>query len=616
MMQILVRRTKNNPVLTGDPGVGKTAVVEGLAQRIASGKVPVQLRDTEIVSVDLGGLVAGARYRGDFEERVKSVLAEVKSKGNVILFIDEIHTLVGAGASEGSVDGASLLKPMLARGELRTIGATTTDEYRKHFEKDAALERRFAPVTVEEPSHDETVQILTGVRDKFADHHGVEITDDALETAVRLSSRYITTRKLPDKAVDLIDEAAARAVIASYDVDRDALLSRIEELRSSEPRADADARAAIELELVQLELRLQEFPAPGALRVDAQSVSLLVGEITGIPVSAISTSEGTRLLELEKALRTRVIGQDDAVSALAKAVRRSRAGLRDPKRPAGSFLFAGPSGVGKTELAKALAHELFGDEKSLIVLDMSEFAEQHAVSRLFGAPPGYVGYDEGGQLTERVRRRPYSVVLLDEVEKAHPDIFNSLLQVLEEGRLTDGQGRVVDFTNVVLIMTSNLGARDLVKSQSVGFSNAVGGQVRDQMETKVQAALKEHFRPEFLNRIDEIAIFHRLEREHMVGIVGKLVAELDERLRRNDMGVQLTPAASDWLARHGYDPQMGARPLRRLVTRELEDRISELVLTAELQSGHLVVVDADEELGLLFSVVAALDTSAVSIPQV
>jgi ATP-dependent Clp protease ATP-binding subunit ClpC len=611
MMQILVRRTKNNPVLTGDPGVGKTAVVEGLAQLIASGKVPRQLRGTEIVSVDLGGMVAGARYRGDFEERVKQVLAEVKAKGNVILFIDEIHTLVGAGASEGSVDGASLLKPMLARGELRTIGATTTDEYRKHFEKDAALERRFAPVTVEEPSHTETVQILAGVRDKFAEHHGVEITDDALEAAVSLSSRYITTRKLPDKAVDLLDEAAARAVIASYDVERDALLNRIEDLQADR---SGDA-AVIEAEIRQLTLRLQEFPAPGPLRVDAQSVSNLVGEITGIPVSAISVGEGTRLLELEKALRTRVIGQDNAVASLAKAVRRSRAGLRDPKRPAGSFLFAGPSGVGKTELAKALAYELFGDDKSLIVLDMSEFAEQHAVARLFGAPPGYVGYEEGGQLTERVRRRPYSVVLLDEVEKAHPDIFNALLQVLEEGRLTDGQGRVIDFTNVVLIMTSNLGARDLVKSQAVGFANAGGGQAREQMETKVQAALKEHFRPEFLNRIDEIAIFHRLEREHMIGIVGKLVAELDERLRRSDMGVELTAAAGDWLARNGYDPQMGARPLRRLITRELEDRISELVLTAELRAGHLVIVDADEELGLLFAVTPALNTSSITLPQ-
>ena len=614
MMQVLVRRTKNNPVLIGDPGVGKTAVVEGLANLIASGHVPQQLRDLEIISLDLGGMVAGARYRGDFEERIKNVLSEVKTKGNVILFIDEIHTLVGVGASEGSVDGASILKPLLARGELRTIGATTIDEYRKHFEKDAALERRFAPVNVDEPTHEETVQILTGVRSKFVEHHGVEITDDALVAAVHLSSRYITNRKLPDKAVDLIDEAAARAVIGAYDFERDSLLITIEELRGKQSDT-AGPHTALDAEIALLELRLQEFPEAEPLIVDAQSVSSLVGEITGIPMTTISTDEGAQLLGLEKSLRSRVIGQDDAVSALAKAVRRSRAGLRDPRRPAGSFLFAGPSGVGKTELAKALAQELFGDDKSLIVLDMSEFAEQHSVSRLFGAPPGYVGYDEGGQLTERVRRRPYSVVLLDEVEKAHPDIFNSLLQVLEEGRLTDGQGRVIDFTNVVLIMTSNLGARDLAKNHSVGFANTAGGQDRAQIETKVQAALKEHFRPEFINRIDEMVVFHRLEREHMVSIVGKLIEELDERLRRNEMGVELTAAAADWLGRHGYDPQMGARPLRRLVTREIEDRVSELVLTGELQRDHLVVVDADDELGLLFKVVAKLNTESIAIPQ-
>jgi ATP-dependent Clp protease ATP-binding subunit ClpC len=602
MMQVLVRRTKNNPVLIGEPGVGKTAVVEGLAQTIASGKVAKQLRDCEIISLDLGGMIAGARYRGDFEERVKNVLSEVKTRGNVILFIDEIHTLVGAGSSEGSVDGAALIKPMLARGELRTIGATTTDEYRKHFEKDAALERRFAPITVDEPSIEHTVQILSGVRERFAEHHEVEITDDALDAAARLSARYITARKLPDKAVDLIDEAAARTVIDAHDDEREEVLARIEELRS---------KRAPQSEIDELETRLRSLPAPGARVVDAEKIAKLVGEITGIPVASVGAVESARLLVLEAALRRRVLGQDAAVSAVARAVRRSRAGLRDPRRPAGSFIFAGPSGVGKTELAKSLAEELFGDEKSLIVLDMSEFAEQHSVSRLFGAPPGYVGFDEGGQLTERVRRKPYSVLLLDEVEKAHPDVFNSLLQVLEEGRLTDGQGRVVDFSNVVLIMTSNLGARDLVKKQGVGFANRGTTSERALVEEKVNAALKEHFRPEFLNRIDEIVVFHRLEETDMLGIVSLLLSRVDERLRANDMGIELTPAAAKWLAVNGYDPQMGARPLRRLITREIEDRVSEQILTGEIQAGHIVLVDADDELGLLLSSVAKPDPDRV-----
>jgi ATP-dependent Clp protease ATP-binding subunit ClpC len=603
MMQVLVRRTKNNPVLIGEPGVGKTAVVEGLAQTIASGKVAKQLRDCEIVSLDLGGMIAGARYRGDFEERVKNVLAEVKSRGNVILFIDEIHTLVGSGSSEGSIDGASLIKPMLARGELRTIGATTTDEYRKHFEKDAALERRFAPITVEEPSIEDTIAILSGVRERFSAHHEVEITDAALDAAARLSARYIHSRRLPDKAVDLIDEAAARTVIDSHHDERETVLARIEELRSKRGSED---------ELASLEARLSTLPSPGARIVDGEHIAKLVGEITGIPVASVGAVESARLLVLEAALRRRVLGQDAAVSAVARAVRRSRAGLRDPRRPAGSFIFAGPSGVGKTELAKSLAAELFGDEKALIVLDMSEYAEQHSVSRLFGAPPGYVGFDEGGQLTERVRRKPYSVLLLDEVEKAHPDVFNSLLQVLEEGRLTDGQGRVVDFANVVLLMTSNLGARDLAKKQGVGFANRGTTTERALIEEKVHAALKEHFRPEFLNRIDEIVVFHRLEETDMLGIVSLLVSHVDERLRANDMGIELTPAAAKWLAVHGYDPQMGARPLRRLITREIEDKVSEQILTGEVHAGHIVLVDADEELGLLISSVAKPDPDRVT----
>ena len=603
MMQVLVRRTKNNPVLIGEPGVGKTAVVEGLAQTIASGKVAKQLRDCEIVSLDLGGMIAGARYRGDFEERVKNVLAEVKSRGNVILFIDEIHTLVGSGSSEGSIDGASLIKPMLARGELRTIGSTTTDEYRKHFEKDAALERRFAPITVEEPSIEDTIAILSGVRERFSAHHEVEITDAALDAAARLSARYIHSRRLPDKAVDLIDEAAARTVIDSHHDERETVLARIEELRSKRGSED---------ELASLEARLSTLPSPGARIVDGEHIAKLVGEITGIPVASVGAVESARLLVLEAALRRRVLGQDAAVNAVARAVRRSRAGLRDPRRPAGSFIFAGPSGVGKTELAKSLAAELFGDEKALIVLDMSEYAEQHSVSRLFGAPPGYVGFDEGGQLTERVRRKPYSVLLLDEVEKAHPDVFNSLLQVLEEGRLTDGQGRVVDFANVVLLMTSNLGARDLAKKQGVGFANRGTTTERALIEEKVHAALKEHFRPEFLNRIDEIVVFHRLEETDMLGIVSLLVSHVDERLRANDMGIELTPAAAKWLAVHGYDPQMGARPLRLLITREIEDKVSEQILTGEVHAGHIVLVDADEELGLLISSVAKPDPDRVT----
>ena len=608
LMQVLVRRTKNNPVLIGEPGVGKTAVVEGLAQRIADGKVPAQLRGTEIITLDLGGMIAGARYRGDFEERIKGVLAEVKSKGNIILFIDEIHTLVGAGASEGAVDGASMIKPMLARGELRTIGATTTDEYRKHFEKDAALERRFAPVTVEEPSIDEALRILEGVKEKFASHHNVEVTDDALEAAVRLSARYITSRKLPDKAVDLLDEAMARTVIACYDEDAEAMKAELEGLRGA---AAKDATREIEQEIQRLETEIAARTVQHAMLVDSETVADLVGEITGIPVNSISSTEGSRLLGLETELRKRVIGQDDAVTALSKAVRRSRAGLRDPRRPAGSFIFAGPSGVGKTELAKALSEQLFGDEKSLIVIDMSEYAEQHSVSRLFGAPPGYVGYDEGGQLTEQVRRKPYSVLLLDEVEKAHPDIFNSLLQVLEEGRLTDGQGRTVDFTNTVLIMTSNLGARDLAKNQSVGFSNRGGSSESSKVSDKVQAALKEHFRPEFLNRVDEIVVFHRLEPRHMANIVTMMVSKLDDRLRVSDMGIELTPAATAYLAEKGYDPQMGARPLRRLVTREIEDEISERILAGSVLSGHIVLVDVRDG-QLVFTPVAKPDPSSIT----
>jgi ATP-dependent Clp protease ATP-binding subunit ClpC len=603
MMQVLVRRTKNNPVLVGEPGVGKTAVVEGLAQRIARGDVPRPLKNCEIVSLDIPGLVAGARYRGDFEERVKSVLAEVKNRGNVILFIDEIHTLVGSGSSEGSVDGAAIIKPMLARGELRTVGATTTDEYRKHFEKDAALERRFAPITVEEPSVEETLAILDGVREKIEAHHNVRITEEAMEAAVRMGSRYITTRKLPDKAVDLIDEAAARAVISSYDIERESIIVRLDEIKREKSSANARTHEHLEREENILGKRLAQTDEPAELVITGESIAELIGEITGIPVTNVNTDESARLMGLGERLRRRVVGQDEAVEALSRAVRRSRAGLRDPQRPAGSFIFAGPSGVGKTELAKALAEELFGDERSLVVIDMGEFAEQHSVARLFGAPPGYIGYDEGGQLTERIRRKPYCVLLLDEVEKAHPDVFNSLLQVLEEGRLTDGQGRGIDFTNVVLIMTSNLGARDLVKGQTVGFAHSREQNDRERIEEKVQEALKGHFRPEFLNRVEETIVFHRLGSESMGSIAEKMVSLVASRLRVRDMGMDVTPAALAWLARHGFDEKMGARPLRRLVTREIEDRISEMIISGELREGQVVLVDAEEELGLLFSAI-------------
>jgi ATP-dependent Clp protease ATP-binding subunit ClpC len=595
VLRVLVRRTKNNPVLVGEPGVGKTAVVEGLAQLIAAGRVPEQLRGAELITIDLGGMVAGARYRGDFEERIKNVLAEVKARRNVVLFIDEIHTLVGAGASEGSVDAASLLKPLLARGELRTIGATTIDEYRKHFEKDAALARRFQEIKVDEPSPENALVILRSLKERLEEHHSLTIDDSALEAAVRLSSRYMTSRQLPDKAVDLLDEACALVRINLFSAERAGMLAELDEVQGIQEaaveRGNVEAARQAGARIKQLEAELREHPEQPEMAVDAETVASLVEDITGIPVSRVQTTQTRELLGLEDRLRTRVVGQDAAVEAVARAVRRGRAGLKAPTRPSGSFIFAGPSGVGKTELAKALAAAVFGDEKALLTLDMSEFAEQHSVSRLFGAPPGYVGFEEGGQLTEAVRRKPFSVVLLDEVEKAHPDVFNSLLQVLEEGRLTDGQGRVIDFKNVILIMTSNLGTRELSRSRGIGFTS--GGSAAEESRTveKVNEALKGHFRPEFLNRVDEVIVFHPLQSDSMQQVLAIMLTELDVRLTELGLGIELTAAARSWFARKGYDPDLGARPLRRLLQRRVEDTLSELLLSGTVNAGDMVVVD-------------------------
>ena len=597
MMQTLVRRTKNNPVLIGEPGVGKTAVVEGLAQLIASGNVPKQLRGMEILSVDVPGMVAGARYRGDFEERVKNMILEAKQRKNVILFIDEIHVLVGAGAAEGSVDGAAIFKPELARGELRTIGATTTDEYRKHFEKDAALERRFAPIVVEEPSIDDAMLILKGWKTLMSEHHDIAIDDSAVEAAVKLGARYITGRKLPDKAIDLLDEAAARVVVGRYSKECEQITNELAEATTRyHEYSDSDnpLASSVGLQIERLRAKLSEFNV-GEATVTGETVADLIGEITGIPVNAISLSEGTKLMHLEESLRKRIIGQETALQVVAKVVRRARAGLRDPNRPAGSFIFAGPSGVGKTELAKALAEEIFGDEKSLIVLDMSEYAEQHSVSRLFGSPPGYVGYDSGGQLTELVKRKPYSVLLLDEIEKAHVEVFNSLLQVLDEGRLTDGQGRVVDFSNVIVIMTSNLGSKEFGSGMSMGFSKNDGIADNSRVESKINEVIKGYFKPEFLNRLDHVVVFRSLRREDILQIVDMLLSKVNERMRNIDLKVAVSEDAKAWLADKGYDKTLGARPLRRLISTEIEDPISELILEAKMLSGQeaLVTVHAD-----------------------
>ena len=609
VMQVLSRRTKNNPVLIGEPGVGKTAVVEGLAQAIVHGDVPETIKDKQIYSLDMGSLVAGSRYRGDFEERLKKVLKEIRTRGDIILFIDEIHTLVGAGAAEGSIDAAQMLKPMLARGELQTIGATTNDEYRKYIEKDAALERRFQPVKVEEPSVDETVEILKGLRDRYEAHHRVIITDAAIQAAAELADRYISDRFLPDKAIDLVDEAGARLRIRRMTAPPELreLDEKIAEVRRNKEAAidDQDFEKAASLRDEESKLSEQRKAKEEAWKggesdeiaeVGDQEIAEVLAMSTGIPVVRLTQTETAKLLKMEDELHKRVIGQDEAVKALAQSIRRTRSGLKDPNRPGGSFIFAGPTGVGKTELAKALAEFLFGDEDALIQLDMSEFSEKHTASRLFGAPPGYVGYDEGGQLTEKVRRKPFSVVLFDEVEKAHPDIFNSLLQILEEGRLTDSQGRKVDFKNTVIIMTTNLGTRDINKGVLTGFQTA-DNSTHDygRMKSKVAEELKQHFRPEFLNRVDDTIVFPPLTKPEIARIVDLMIAKLAKRMEAQDMRLQLTDEARELLADVGFDPVLGARPLRRAIQREIEDALSERILFGELQPGQVVTVGVTGE---------------------
>ena len=609
VMQVLSRRTKNNPVLIGEPGVGKTAVVEGLAQAIVHGDVPETIKDKQIYSLDMGSLVAGSRYRGDFEERLKKVLKEIRTRGDIILFIDEIHTLVGAGAAEGSIDAAQMLKPMLARGELQTIGATTNDEYRKYIEKDAALERRFQPVKVEEPSVDETVEILKGLRDRYEAHHRVIITDAAIQAAAELADRYISDRFLPDKAIDLVDEAGARLRIRRMTAPPELreLDEKIAEVRRNKEAAidDQDFEKAASLRDEESKLSEERKAKEEAWKggesdeiaeVGDQEIAEVLAMSTGIPVVRLTQTETAKLLKMEDELHKRVIGQDEAVKALAQSIRRTRSGLKDPNRPGGSFIFAGPTGVGKTELAKALAEFLFGDEDALIQLDMSEFSEKHTASRLFGAPPGYVGYDEGGQLTEKVRRKPFSVVLFDEVEKAHPDIFNSLLQILEEGRLTDSQGRKVDFKNTVIIMTTNLGTRDINKGVLTGFQTA-DNSTHDygRMKSKVAEELKQHFRPEFLNRVDDTIVFPPLTKPEIARIVDLMIAKLAKRMEAQDMRLQLTDEARELLADVGFDPVLGARPLRRAIQREIEDALSERILFGELQSGQVVTVGVSGE---------------------
>jgi ATP-dependent Clp protease ATP-binding subunit ClpC len=603
-MQILSRRTKNNPILIGEPGVGKTAVVEGLALAIVAGNVPETLRGKQLYTLDMGSLIAGSRYRGDFEERLKKVTKEIRTRGDIITFIDEIHTLVGAGAAEGAIDAASILKPMLARGELQTIGATTLDEYRKHFEKDAALARRFQSIQVAEPSPALAINILKGLRDRYEAHHKVSITDGAIVSAVSMSDRYVTDRFLPDKAIDLIDEAGARLRLSflSAPPELKAMEEKVAVVRQAKEQAiaDQDFEAAAtkrdeEKKLTAEKVRMEKEFRDGSLDtpgvVDEALIAEVIAQATGIPLFKLGEDEGAKLIYMEDGLHKRVIGQEQAIAALSKTIRRQRAGLKDPKRPSGSFIFAGPTGVGKTELAKALAEFLFEDEDALIALDMSEYSEKHTVSRLFGAPPGFVGYEEGGQLTEKIRRKPFSVVLFDEIEKAHPDIFNSLLQILEEGRLTDGQGRVVDFKNTIIIMTTNLGTREITGS-TLGFS-LEGDSQNDytQMKGKVNEELKKNFKPEFLNRVDDVIVFPQLSRDELLQIVDLFISRLQLRLDDRDLKLTLTTSAKEKLIELGYEPSMGARPLRRAVQREIEDAISERILTGYIGNSQDILVD-------------------------
>ena len=607
VMVVLSRRTKNNPVLIGEPGVGKTAVVEGLAQKINAGDVPETLKGKQVYSLDLGSMVAGSRYRGDFEERLKKVLKEIKTRGDIVLFIDEIHTIVGAGSADGALGASDMLKPMLARGELQTIGATTTDEYRKYIEKDAALERRFQPIQVHEPTIAETIEILKGLRSRYENHHKVTITDGALQSAAELSARYIQDRNLPDKAIDLIDEAGARLrikrltappelkeldqKIAKLAGEKDEAIKGQDFEKAAELR---DSQEKLEAERKSKEASWREGGSDVKMVVDEDVIAEVISNTTGIPVFKLTQAESKKLMNMESELHKRIIGQDEAVSALSRSIRRTRVGLKDPKRPSGSFIFAGPTGVGKTELAKTLAEFLFDDEDALIRVDMSEFSEKYAASRLFGAPPGYVGYEEGGELTEKVRRKPFSVVLFDEIEKAHPDIFNTLLQVLDDGHLTDGQGRKVDFKNTIIILTTNLGTRDIAKAANTGFNLGSNNESSYQrMKDQVSSELKQQFRPEFLNRLDDIIVFRQLTEPEVRQIVDLDVKQLNDRLFDRHMSLELTDAAKDLLAQKGFDPLLGARPLRRVIQRDIEDAISEKILMGELEDGQKVTVDTE-----------------------
>ena len=608
VIEVLSRRTKNNPVLIGEPGVGKTAIAEGLAQQIVNNEVPETLRDKRVMTLDMGTVVAGTKYRGEFEDRLKKVMDEIRQAGNIILFIDELHTLIGAGGAEGAIDASNILKPSLARGELQCIGATTLDEYRKYIEKDAALERRFQPIQVDEPSLEESIQILKGLRDRYEAHHRVSISDAAIDAAVKLSDRYITDRFLPDKAIDLIDEAASKVRLRSYTTPPNLkeLELKLEEVRKEKDAAVQSQEFEKAASLRDMEQRLREKledtkrqwkeqQGKENSEVTVEDIANVVSTWTRIPVSKLAQTETDKLLNLENILHDRLIGQDEAVVAVAKAVRRARAGLKDPKRPIGSFIFLGPTGVGKTELARALAESMFGDEDAMIRIDMSEYMEKHSTSRLVGSPPGYVGYEEGGQLTEKVRRKPYSVVLLDEVEKAHPDVFNILLQVLEDGRLTDSKGRTVDFRNTIVIMTSNVGADALKRNKHLGFNVQDEGRDYADMKGKVMDELKKAFRPEFLNRIDEIIVFHTLEKKHIKEIVTLMVEQLVKRLKEQEIDLELTDAAIEAIADKGFDPEYGARPLRRAIQKHVEDRLSEELLKGVVEKGQKVVFDTEGE---------------------
>ncbi|MFJ6206965.1 ATP-dependent protease ATP-binding subunit ClpC [Bacillus pumilus] len=607
VIEVLSRRTKNNPVLIGEPGVGKTAIAEGLAQQIIHNEVPEILRDKRVMTLDMGTVVAGTKYRGEFEDRLKKVMDEIRQAGNIILFIDELHTLIGAGGAEGAIDASNILKPSLARGELQCIGATTLDEYRKYIEKDAALERRFQPIQVDQPSVDESIQILRGLRDRYEAHHRVSITDEAIEAAVKLSDRYISDRFLPDKAIDLIDEAGSKVRLRSFTTPPNLkeLEQKLDEVRKEKDAAvqsqefekaaslrDTEQRLREKVEVTKKSWKEKQGQENSEVSVD--DIAMVVSSWTGVPVSKIAQTETDKLLNMEQLLHSRVIGQDEAVVAVAKAVRRARAGLKDPKRPIGSFIFLGPTGVGKTELARALAESIFGDEEAMIRIDMSEYMEKHSTSRLVGSPPGYVGYEEGGQLTEKVRRKPYSVVLLDEIEKAHPDVFNILLQVLEDGRLTDSKGRTVDFRNTILIMTSNVGASELKRNKYVGFNVQDEGQNYKDMKGKVMGELKRAFRPEFINRIDEIIVFHSLEKKHLKEIVSLMSDQLTKRLKEQDLSIELTEAAKAKIADEGIDLEYGARPLRRAIQKHVEDRLSEELLKGNIEKGQHIVLDVED----------------------